>query len=186
MTSCGLVEVYQRFGRMHAQIAACLLGLFFDSEDGGSMFLQHSETSTSASLNGVTSKKTVLLSNRPENLKSHTDWGCSRTGRSGEYLDRRGRSWGELQNGVLHNLYFLQYIIRIWYIEVSQHNNFLMIIIKQNRHYCVNIRFYLCSWQSLHVSTPLLGHHQAYVIQACYWINMNLYCAHILRMLLCL
>jgi hypothetical protein len=59
-------------------------------------------------------------------------------------------------------------------------------IIKQNTHYCVNIRFLFVQLvKRLHVSTLLLGHPQAYAIQASVTVfNMNSYCAHILRMLL--
>jgi hypothetical protein len=54
--------------------------------------------------------------------------------------------------------------------KVSLHNN-VWNTIKQNIHYCVNIRFYLRRLKTLHVSTPFLGHLQAYVnTSISYWM----------------
>jgi hypothetical protein len=50
--------------------------------------------------------------------------------------------------------------IVLQYIEVSQHNNFLTLI-KQNRHYCVHIRFYCAVGIRYMFRPPLLGHLQA-------------------------
>jgi hypothetical protein len=38
VTPCSLVDVYQRFAGL-LLAAGCFFGLFFDSEDGGNMFL---------------------------------------------------------------------------------------------------------------------------------------------------
>jgi hypothetical protein len=60
-----------------------------------------------------------------------------------------------------------------WYFKVQ-----FLTIIKQNRHYCVSILFYLRNWYMLHVSILLLSHLQAFAIQASVTeINMNLYYA---------
>jgi hypothetical protein len=64
------------------------------------------------------------------------------------------------------------------FITVSLRNNFSTI--KQNGHYCVNIRL-LFGYVgiTLHVSIFLFGHLQAYAIQVLVTeINMNSYCVH--------
>jgi hypothetical protein len=57
---------------------------------------------------------------------------------------------------ILLRIYFILFL----YIEVSQHNNFL-ILMKQNRHYCVNICFYCVVDIRYMFRPPLLGHLQA-------------------------
>jgi hypothetical protein len=73
----------------------------------------------------------------------------------------------------------MQYKGYMLYNEGSLHNN---IRGKKNRHYCINICFILVL--TLHVSTPILGHHQVYNdTSLSSWIacnfNMDPNCIHV-------
>jgi fucose 4-O-acetylase-like acetyltransferase len=70
------------------------------------------------------------------------------------------------------------YFVLFLYIEVSRQNNF-SIVMKQNRHYCVNICFYCIVGIRYMFQPPLLGHLQALSITIrLLKFNMNSYCAH--------
>jgi hypothetical protein len=79
---------------------------------------------------------------------------------------------------IFYGMHPVVYLLYKDYLTVSLHNNFSHI--KQNKHNCVIICFYFAYVViTLHFSTLLLGHPQAYAIQALVTeINMNSYCVH--------
>jgi hypothetical protein len=69
------------------------------------------------------------------------------------------------------------YLNNIYFINCSVYTT--IFIIKHNKHYCVNICFICVCCYKATCFDPLLGHSQAYAIQASVTaISMNSYCIH--------